>query len=164
MPQLDPYWIASQVFWLFIAFGFLYFVMVRAGLPRLGEVLQDRRERIADDIESAELANKESEAIDQENQQQIRTARLRAMEVVAEIQKESDVVAAARNAELDKMLQVKMAEAQVSIDKAKKDVLERVVPLSVELTETVLKHVAGLTISRDKIEKIVAAKLGASHV
>lgn len=164
MPQLDSYWIASQLFWLFIAFGFLYFVMVRSALPRLGEVLQDRRERIADDIESAERANKESEAIDVENQQQMRNAKLRAMEIVAEIQKESDNHAATRSAELDKMLQSKMAEAQVSIDKAKKDVLERVKPLSVELTETVLKHVAGLTIPRDKIEKVVAEKLGANHV
>lgn len=164
MPQLDSYWVASQIFWLFIAFGFLYFVMIRSSLPYLGEVLQDRRERIADDIESAERANKESETIDQSNQEQMRNARLRAMEIVSEIQKESDGVAAARNAELDKMLQAKMAEAQTSIERVKKDALERVAPLSVELTEAVLKHVAGITIPREKIEKVVTKKLEASHV
>lgn len=163
MPQLDSYWVTSQVFWLFIAFGFLYFVMVRSGLPRLGEMLQDRRDRIADDLESAEHANKESEAIDQENQLQMRTARLRAMEIVSEIQKESDAVAAARSAELEKTLQIKMAEAQISIDKARKDALDHIVPLSVEMTETVLQRIAGLTVPKDRIQKVVAEKLGANH-
>ena len=164
MPQLDPYWILSQVFWLFLSFAFLYVVMAKAGLPRLGSVLLNRRQQIATDLEAAETARMQSEAIDQQNQVQIKAARGRAAEIVSEIQKESDGLAAQRHADLDKLLQRKMADAQASIEKAKKEVLERVVPVSVELTQEVLKRVTGRDVSRETIEKAVASQMRGKHV
>ena len=158
MPQLDPYWILSQVFWLFLSFALLYLVMLKAGLPRLGDVLQSRREQIVGDLEVAEAAQKQSELLDQQNQLQIKAARGRGAEIVSEIQKESEALAAQRNADLDKLLQRKMADAQASIGQAKKEVLERVQPISVELTQAVLKQVMGLDISREKIEQTIAMR------
>lgn len=164
MPQLDAYWIASQVFWLFLTFAALYVVMVRAGLPRLGEVLQDRKERIADDLEAAEHASKESAAIEEENQQQLRTAKQRAQEIVLEMQKEADQLATVRNAELDQALQRKAAEAQAEMDKARKEALAKVAPLSADLTQAVLSKVAGLSVPREKIEQVVQHAMRKAHV
>ena len=164
MPQLDPYWILSQVFWLFLSFVALYVVMARAGLPRLGGVLLNRREQLEGDLQAAEAARLQSEVIDQQNQVQSKAARGRAADVVSEIQKESENLAAQRHADLDKVLHRKLADAQVAINKAKKEVMERVAPVSIELTQEVLKRVTGRDIPRDIIEKAVASQMRNKHV
>ena len=114
MPQLDPYWILSQVFWLALSFAALYFVMARVGLPRLGSVLLTRREQIEGDLQVAEAARIQSDVLAQQNEVQIKSARSRAAEVVSEIQKEAEALAVARNADLDKVLHRKMADAQIA--------------------------------------------------
>ena len=46
LPQLDYSTWASQIFWLFLVFGALYFVLATFILPRLREGLSERSDRI----------------------------------------------------------------------------------------------------------------------
>ena len=63
MPQLDPTWFLTQVVWLTITFVVLYVVLVRGALPRLAETIQERQERINDDLHRAEALKKEAEGV-----------------------------------------------------------------------------------------------------
>ena len=47
MPQFNPAWFASQVFWLAIVFIALYYVLSRVLLPRLAETIDQRAAKIA---------------------------------------------------------------------------------------------------------------------
>ena len=62
MPQLDPATFAPQLFWLAVCFGVLYLIVSRVALPRVGEILQARRERIEADLSRAEALREEAEA------------------------------------------------------------------------------------------------------
>ena len=53
MPQLDPKYWASQAFWLILVFTVLYFSISRFYLPKIKNNLDDRENRIKDDIEDA---------------------------------------------------------------------------------------------------------------
>ncbi|MCX7372748.1 MAG: F0F1 ATP synthase subunit B' [Alphaproteobacteria bacterium] len=64
MPQLDfanPLLIA-QVVWLLIIFGGLYLLLAGRVLPAVGEVLENRANRIASDLEAAHAAKAEADA------------------------------------------------------------------------------------------------------
>ena len=60
LEQIDTY--LSQVIWLVISFAVLYVVMWKGALPRVADVLQERQERIDDDLDRAEKLKSEAEA------------------------------------------------------------------------------------------------------
>ena len=62
MPQLDPEFWFSQIFWLVITFGVLYFVLSKLILPRISENLETRKSQILDNLELAEKQRNQSEA------------------------------------------------------------------------------------------------------
>ena len=60
LPQLDLATYSSQVFWLVISFVVLYFLVAKLAMPRIAEVLEERQERIEDDLDKAETLKKEA--------------------------------------------------------------------------------------------------------
>lgn len=156
MPQLNFYWYASQIFWLCLTFGFLYVVLLKKALPRLNDILQGRRERIADDLEAAENARIRAETLETEHTASMQNARHRAQGVIAESQSEAEKHAAERHAELDRVLHKKLAEAEATITKAKADVVTRITPISVELTQALVKKLTNMDVPKEQVEKVVS--------
>src|SRR5262245_46590633 len=60
-PPLDPTGVVPQLFWLAVSFALLYLLMKRFALPRVGEVIEERRERIERDLAKAEALKGETE-------------------------------------------------------------------------------------------------------
>ena len=61
MPQLDFSTFLPQIFWLFISLSFLYIILSRYALPRISDVIEERKDIIAQDIDSAKEYSEESE-------------------------------------------------------------------------------------------------------
>ena len=72
MPQLDPSTFATQLVWLIITFLILYLILWKSALPRIASILQDRQERIDNDLEKAEKLKKEALKNKRENQERLR--------------------------------------------------------------------------------------------
>src|SRR5690606_29603073 len=63
-PPFDATTFPSQILWLAISFAALYFMMKKVALPRVGEILEERRDRIEGDLAEAErLRQKTDQAI-----------------------------------------------------------------------------------------------------
>ena len=61
MPQLNPEFWISQIFWLTLIFGSLYILLSKLILPKIGDNLEARKSQIAENIESAEKQREESD-------------------------------------------------------------------------------------------------------
>ena len=62
MPQLDPEFWFSQIFWLVLTFGILYLVLSKLILPKISDNLETRKSQVLDNLELAEKQRNESEA------------------------------------------------------------------------------------------------------
>ena len=62
MPQLDPEFWFSQIFWLVITFGILYLVLSKLILPKISDNLETRKSQVLDNLELAEKQRNNSEA------------------------------------------------------------------------------------------------------
>ena len=61
MPQLDISTFTPQIIWLIITFGVLYLLMAKLALPRIGSILEQRQNRIEDNLAMAQNLKRESE-------------------------------------------------------------------------------------------------------
>ena len=58
-PPFDSTTFASQLLWFAITFALLYYLMAKVALPRIAGILEDRRDRIASDLDLAERLKRE---------------------------------------------------------------------------------------------------------
>lgn len=84
LPQLDVHSYPTQIFWLIVSFVILYLIMSKVALPRIAEVLEERQERIADDIETAERLRSEAGAVQAEYEKALAEARGKAQALFRE--------------------------------------------------------------------------------
>ena len=61
MPQLDPEFWVSQIFWLTLSFGILYIVLSKIILPKISSNLELRKSQIQENIDAAEKQRESSE-------------------------------------------------------------------------------------------------------
>ena len=61
MPQLNPEFWFSQIFWLIIAFGIMFILLSKLILPKISENLEVRKTQILENIDAAEKQRQESD-------------------------------------------------------------------------------------------------------
>ncbi|MEP3890186.1 MAG: F0F1 ATP synthase subunit B' [Hellea sp.] len=80
-PPFDPTYFATQIFWLLLTFGILYLLLSRIFLPRIGQTLEDRSSRIADDLDAASRMQKDAEEAGKAYERALADARAKAHNV-----------------------------------------------------------------------------------
>ncbi|MEQ8178124.1 MAG: hypothetical protein RIA10_07300 [Amphiplicatus sp.] len=84
LPQMDVTTFPSQLFWLALTFGFLYWVMSTIVLPRLGGAIEERRDRIADDFDQAAEFRRQAEDAQKAYETDLADAKARPRAMAAE--------------------------------------------------------------------------------
>ena len=113
LPQLDIATYSSQIFWLIVSFVLLYFLVAKLAMPRIAEVLEERQERIADDLDKAETLKKEAYQVRIEYEKALSAAREKANDATRHAQEEI----AKRSAEAESAARVKVT---VMLEEAEK--------------------------------------------
>jgi F-type H+-transporting ATPase subunit b len=148
MPQLDATWFASQIFWLIVAFATLYYLLSRKALPRLGEILEARQDRIAADLDEAERLRRDAEEALASYQKLLAGAQGEAHNLLAETQARLLASAAERQAELDGQLAQQLAEAEARIAAAKDGALAELEEAAIGAAQAAAQRLAGLKVPK----------------
>lgn len=161
MPQFDPTTMAPQIIWLLISFAIFYFMMARVVLPKIGEVVEERSERIADDLDQAEQLRLEGEKVQDDFQGGLADARTQAQKVLADAR----VKAAKKMDEKTKALEAKLAkqaeEAEQRILAERKAAMAELESVSVEVAQDIVAKLLGESTKADDVQKAVKAQLDA---
>lgn len=94
-PPFDPTYFPSQLFWLAISFIALYIALDRFILPKIKTTIEDRKDRIADDLDAAAQAKADAEAAGEAYEQALADARSKAHGIAGETRKALDAELAA---------------------------------------------------------------------
>jgi F-type H+-transporting ATPase subunit b len=152
-PPLDTSTFPSQIFWLVVFFGALYLLMSRIVLPRIGSILETRRNRIEGDIARAGALKDETEAALNSYNKALADARGNASDIAKSTREAVNADIAAKQHKLDAELAAKATDAEAKIAKSKAKAMDAVSDIA---SDTASEIVAALT--GGKVTKAALAK------
>ncbi|MEX6505667.1 F0F1 ATP synthase subunit B [Jiella sp. M17.18] len=159
-PPFDPQFYPSQLLWLAITFGVFYWVLKRTVLPRIGGILENRRDRIALDLEAAERMKSDADEAHAAYEQELAEARDRAHKIAQDARDSAREDAEKERKRLDAELDEKLEAAQARIAEVKRSALAEVDGIARDVTDTILREVAGIEAGSDEIASAVDAARG----
>ncbi|PWE17641.1 F0F1 ATP synthase subunit B' [Marinicauda salina] len=154
-PPFDPTYFASQLFWLAISFAVLYLLLSRWILPRIGGAIEERRDRIADDLDAAANMKAQADEAVREYEKSLADARAKAHSVAAEAKAESDRKIAEELAEVDADLDAKQAEAEGRIRESRDAALSEVRGIAATAAAAAVERLSGVEIAETDAQKAV---------
>ncbi len=162
LPQLDHTKFAPQLVWLAISFVALYLIMSRMTLPKVAQVLEERQQKIDENLRKAETLKAEAEAAAEAYEQALADARSKAQDVLRQVHNELAGEAATRNAELTARLTDEVAAAEARIATARDEALSKVSEMAVEVTHAAVERLTGESLDEKTVAKAVDGVIGGS--
>ena len=137
-PPFDPWHFPSQIFWLVVLFGTLYFVLSRFILPGIGNTLERRESSIASDLDEAARLNDEAVEAQKAVEVSIAKAHGKARETADKARAKIDKELAPETAKVDAELDKKLADAETRIAALRADAMKNVEEIAGAAAESVL--------------------------
>ena len=155
MPQLNPEFWISQIFWLTITFGVLYIVLSKLILPKISLNLELRKSQIQDNIEAAEKQRENSEAKLKEFDDIIAKSKLEAKNIYQEARDNTLREINLKRETLDKQIDEEIKKAEQEITILKKSAPEKINKIAIESTFELIKKLIGAEVNNSSITAIV---------
>ena len=155
MPQLNPEFWASQIFWLILIFSSLYLIIWKIFLPKITYTLENRKSRIVNDLNEAEKLKENAEKKLKEYNTIIENSKKEANKIIEDSRKklEQDIENKKKkfNEEIEK--EVKLAEKEI-IDLKKTSMLN-INNIAAETSFDIIKQIVGIEVSKSSVSAIV---------
>ena len=151
MPQLDFSTFLPQIFWLFISLTFLYIILSRYALPRVSDVIEERKDIIAQDIDSAKEYSLESEKAIEELNIKLSEAKVSSQDLINKslqnIKEDNEI----KKSSLIKEINNEISKAEGEIKEKKETALDEISSISESLAIEMLENLSVGKIDKGKI-------------
>ena len=151
MPQLDFSTFLPQIFWLFISLSFLYIVLSRYALPRVSDVIEERKDIIAQDIDSAKEYSEETKKTTEELNLKLSEAKVSSQNLInkslQDIKEDNEI----KKSSLIKEINNEISEAEGDIKEKKEIALDEISSISENLAIEMLENLSVGEIDKGKI-------------
>lgn len=159
LPQLDLSTYSSQAIWLIVSFVALYALMSTIALPRIGEVLEERQNRIDDNLAKAETLKAQADAAAQNYEKSLSDARAKAFDAIRAVKEKAANEAHQRQSKLTAELNEKIKLAESEISKAKLDALSGIETIAIDVASTAIAKLTNEPANENSISTAVSSAL-----
>jgi len=160
LPQFAFETWASQIFWLVITFGVLYFILSKFILPKIDQGLTNRGDRIADDLNEAARMNREAQQAELDYTQAVNDAKAKAHNISETTRRSVETELAAEAEESEAAFARKQAEADARIAAVKAQALSNVDDVASETVQAILDKFTTAKITKSSITSAVSSAKG----
>ena len=155
MPQLNPEFWISQIFWLILTFGILYLALSKIILPKISKNLELRKSQIQENIEAAEKQRESSESKLKEYDDIVLKSKLKAKNIFKDardkVLKEIDL----KKKTLDEQIDEEIKKAEKEIKELKKSAPEKINKIAIDTSAEMVKKLIGAEVNNSSISAIV---------
>ena len=155
MPQLDPKYWASQAFWLILVFTILYISIAKFYLPKIKNNLDNRENRIKDDLEDANKFKELSESKLKEYEKILENARKEVNKIHIESKNTLDKDIKTKKETIEKEIEKEILKAQKEISDLKKNSLTDIQKISENIASNIIESISGDKLNESSIKATV---------
>jgi len=155
MPQLNPEFWISQIFWLILTFGVLYLVLSKLILPKISANLELRKSQIQENVEAAEKQRENSESKLKEYDEIVLKSNLEAKKLYKDARDKALKDINAKKEVLDKQIDEEIKKVEEEIQVLKKTAPEKISRIAIETSSELLKKLIGAEVNNSSISAIV---------
>ena len=155
MPQLNPEFWVSQIFWLTMTFGILYLVLSKLILPKISANLESRKSQISDNIEAADKQRQESEAKLKEYDDIISRGKMEAKNIFNQVREKALKDINAKSEVLKKQIDEEVNKAEEEINKLRVEAPTKINKIAIDTSSELIKKLIGTEVNNSSISAIV---------
>ena len=155
MPQLNPEFWVSQIFWLTITFGILYVILSKIILPKISANLESRKSQISDNIEAAEKQREESEKKIREYEEIILKSKIQAKNILNQAKEKALKDINSKRDVLDQQISEEITKAEKEIDLLRTKAPLKINKIAIDTSSEIIRKLIGTEINNSSISAIV---------
>ena len=155
MPQLNPEFWVSQIFWLTLTFGILYLVLSKLILPKISANLESRKSQILENIEAAEKQREDSETKLKDYEEIISKSKMEAKSIFNQAREKALKDISAKKEVLDKQIDEEISKAEQEIKELQSGAAEKINKIAIETSSELIQKLIGTEVNNSSISAIV---------
>ncbi len=155
MPQLDPTYWASQAFWLILVFSILYFITSKFYLPKIKGNLDNRENKIKEDLENANKFKEQSEAKAKEYELILENAKKEISKIHFESKNILDKDIQSKKEVIEKEIEKEILKAHKEILELKKNSISSIQKISESIVMNIIENISGDKFNENSIKATV---------
>ena len=155
MPQLDPTYWASQAFWLILVFAILYISISKFYLPKIKDNLDNRENKIKEDLENANKFKEQSEAKAKEYDVILENAKKEVLKIHFESKNFLDKDLQSKKEAMEKAIEKEILKTQKEISELKKNSISSIQSISGSIVSNIIENISGDKLNESSIKATV---------
>ncbi|WP_336485593.1 F0F1 ATP synthase subunit B [Methylobacterium nigriterrae] len=142
-PPFESHTFLSQLLWLALSFGLLYYLMDKVALPRIQAILHERSNRLSADLEEAQRMKVEADTAGAAYEKSLSDAQGKARDIAQETRNALTAEAETKRKALEAELNQKLAAAEATIRTRTQDAMSNVRGIASETASAIVERLTG---------------------
>ncbi|KQO66110.1 MULTISPECIES: ATP synthase subunit B [unclassified Methylobacterium] len=142
-PPFESHTFASQLIWLALAFGLLYYLMDKIALPRIQAILHDRAVRLSGDLDEAQRLKAEADAAGAAYEKSLSDAQAKAQAIALETRTALSQEAETKRKALEAELNARIAASEATLRTRTAEAMGNVRGIAGETASAIVERLTG---------------------
>ena len=155
MPQLDPTYWASQAFWLILIFTALYLTLSNLFIPKIKDSIDNRENKIKDDLDEAQKLKNLAEQKLREYEQSIENAKKEVQKIIFDSKNKLNLEIQSKKKKFEQEIEIEIESAEKEIENLKKESLNSISTISEEIASRVIEQISGEPMNQSSVKAAI---------
>ena len=155
MPQLNPEFWASQIFWLILIFSSLYIIMWKIFLPKISDSIENRKSRVIGDLNETQKLKENAEKKLREYNKIIEDTKKEAKKIIEDNKKKLENDIKSKKQKFNEEIEKELLSVEKEIKSLKKSSISSINKIAAEVSSEVIKQLVGTSVNMSNVSAIV---------
>jgi len=155
MPQLNPEFWTSQIFWLILIFSILYLIIWKVFLPKITYSIESRKSRIVNDLDEAQKLKESAERKLKEYNQIIENSKKEAKKIIEDGTKKLNQDIENKKQKFNIEIEKELAGVETEIKNLKKSSLSNISKIAAEASSEIIQQIIGTEVNKSNVSAII---------